>query len=210
MTKKKKKKTHDRPQSPNTDPKIKALVKAGKSIPKIEPGYYCNGRNKSKDKYCELRAGWGVKGKSTGRCRLHGGLSGRPAKFGNTGKKLLPNRLKHLEASVKGIDIIESLREKYIKLEAYILHSEELYDSGGISFGAFNNFIGMQIKEQRKLLDTVRRLYDRNGEISQAEFNLFIQRIQAELKEIIQDVSIPRDKIYETLTERIMSMRSQE
>jgi len=209
MAKKNQKKSHGKPPSPNKDRKVKALVKAGKPLPKIEPGYYCNARNKSKDKYCELRAGWGIQGKSTGRCRNHGGNAGRPVKYGNTGKKLLPNRLKHLEQAVKGIDIIESLREKYIKLEAYIMHSEELFDAGEISFGAFNQFISVQIKEQRKLLDTIRRIYDSNGEISQAEFNLYIQRIQSELKDILNDLSIPRDQIFEELTNRIKGMKSQ-
>lgn len=59
--------------------KMHQLSGPSKGLPKKDPDTLCNGRKHKVKGYCTQQAGWGVPDKTTGRCKLHGGMTLRGA-----------------------------------------------------------------------------------------------------------------------------------
>jgi len=55
--------------------KLYKPVGPSKDLPKKPPDTKCNGRKHKIKGYCTQPAGWGVPEKTTGRCKLHGGMT---------------------------------------------------------------------------------------------------------------------------------------
>lgn len=204
MAKRKARKSHDKP---NEWASTKQLRAEGKELPLIPSGYYCNARNKPKTRYCELRAGWGTDHAGSGRCKLHGGSAGLPAKHGAYASGV-PKRFRDLAEAIQNLDPIAALHQKVIDYEVFIRHNARLLDTGKIDYVEFQNRFNILVEQQRKVLETANRITRDGKVISEADFRFFWIRAFEELRKIIQDVSIKREDILETWRERMMAIQS--
>jgi len=124
----------------------------GADVPKVDPGPHAG------DGYCERPAGWGTEHKGEGRCKLHGGRSGRPPSHG-----LYSGRRDDLQERFEqafGDDKIGSMRAEIAALKALLSDFWERIDE--VDADTIESATKLQ-GEIRKSLDTASKIQDRHA-----------------------------------------------
>ena len=124
----------------------------GADVPKVDPGPHAG------DGYCKRPAGWGTEHQGEGRCKLHGGRSGRPPSHGlYSGRR---DELQERFEQAFGDDRIGSMRAEIAALKALLSDFWERIDE--VDGDTLENVTKLQA-EIRKSLDTASKIEKRHA-----------------------------------------------